>query len=284
VIVAVVIVLSLVVVGLVITQVDSSQQVSSSSNSLGLSTQVIGVTESLISPSDGNFVVKLLNNSGEFITISNVSVGDRNVAFSEDLAQGSSKLFKVVADSNCTLGKVVSSDVVITYVTVDGLSKVVRYPSKVMFDCSPFVITQANLANQCPSSSCSYDGNAVVGDVCNSATFYSTSGTKLTGSRTDCSAGATPVYEGYPLTWSADLGSMTWDAAKATCAALTPASRLPTVGELMAGFNGGGFQQMTYYWSSSEYDSTNAWIATSEIELFTWPADKTLPLTVRCVH
>ena len=32
-------------------------------------------------------------------------------------------------------------------------------------------------------------GTAVVGDVCNSATFYTNSSTKLTGTRTDCSAG-----------------------------------------------------------------------------------------------
>ena len=59
VIIAVVIVLSLVVVGMIIAQVDSSQQVSNSSNALGLSTQVIGVTESLVNP-DGNFVISPL--------------------------------------------------------------------------------------------------------------------------------------------------------------------------------------------------------------------------------
>ncbi|MFA6319632.1 MAG: hypothetical protein WCX66_01770, partial [archaeon] len=71
VIIAVVIVLSLVVVGLVITQIDNSSQVSSSGNQLGLKSQVIGVTESLIDPNDGNFVVSLLNNSGDVITVSN---------------------------------------------------------------------------------------------------------------------------------------------------------------------------------------------------------------------
>ena len=151
VIIAVVIVLSLVVVGLIITQIDNSQRVSVSGNQLGLKSQVIGITESLIDPNDGNFVVSLLNNSGDVITVSKVSVGDSNVAFSEDLAQGSSKLFKVVADSNCTLGKVVSSDVIITYVTRDGLTKTVRYPSQVMFACSPYVVNATLLANQCPS-------------------------------------------------------------------------------------------------------------------------------------
>ncbi len=180
VIVSVVIVLSLVVVGLVLTQVDSSQQVSSSSNALGLSTQVIGVTESLVSPSDGNFVVKLLNNSGDFITVSNVKVGDRNVNFSEDLAQGASKFFRLNPTVACTPGKVVSSSVVITYVTRDGLSKSVTYPAQVMFDCSPYVIEQANLANQCPSVP-TFDGTADVDKVLAGYSFFSDSSTKQMG-------------------------------------------------------------------------------------------------------
>ena len=151
VIIAVVIVLSLVVVGLVITQIDNSSQVSSSGNQLGLKSQVIGVTESLIDPNDGNFVVRLLNNSGDVITVSNVSVGDSNVDFSEDLAQGGSRYFVVDAGVVCEEGRVVSEDVVVTYVTRDGLTKTVRYPSQVMFACSPYVVNATLLANQCPS-------------------------------------------------------------------------------------------------------------------------------------
>jgi len=157
VIIAIVVVISLVVVGLVMQQMGSSVNVSKTSNKIGDLTQSIGITESLVSPTDQNFVVKLLNNSGSTITISNVKIGDSNVNFSEDLAQSGSRLFKVRTDNNCELGKVVSQDVVITYVTAEGLIKTVRYPSQVMFDCSPFVIAQANLANQCPScgSTCS---------------------------------------------------------------------------------------------------------------------------------
>jgi len=151
VIIAIVVVLSLVVVGLVLTQVDNSSQVSSSSNQLGLSSQVIGVTESLVSFSDGNLVVRLLNNSGDFITVSNVKVGDFNASFSEDMAQGGSRLFSVSSGVPCTQGSVVSKSLVVTYVTRDGLSKTVTYPSQVMFDCTPYTINQANLANQCPS-------------------------------------------------------------------------------------------------------------------------------------
>ena len=151
VIIAVVIVLSLVVVGLVLNQIDNSQQVSSSGNQLGLTSQSIGIVESLIDPNDGNFVVSLLNNSGDVITVSNVSVGDSNVDFSEDLAQGGSRYFVVDAGVVCEEGRVVSEDVVITYVTREGLTKTEKYPVKVMFDCTPYNINRAVLANQCPT-------------------------------------------------------------------------------------------------------------------------------------
>lgn len=149
VIIAVVVVLSLVVVGLLISQVDNSQQVSSTGNQLGLSTQVIGITESMIDPYDGNFVVQLLNNSGEFITVSNVRVGDTDIDFSENLAQSGSKFFRVDTSAICEEGKVISEDVTVTYVTLDGLTKVERYPAKVMFDCTPYNVNLNMLANQC---------------------------------------------------------------------------------------------------------------------------------------
>lgn len=159
VVIAVVIVLSLVVVGLVLNQVDNSQRVSVSGNELGLKSQSIGIVESLIEPNDGNFVVSLLNNSGDVITVSNVSVGDVNVDFSEDLAQGGSRYFVVDAGVVCEEGRVVSEDVVITYVTREGLTKTEKYPVKVMFDCTPYNINQAVLADQCPT--CEVCGDSV---------------------------------------------------------------------------------------------------------------------------
>jgi hypothetical protein len=180
VIIGVVVVISLVVVSLLTTQTESSVNVSNSSKKLGGLTQSIGITESLVSPNDGNFVVKLLNNSGSTITVSNVKIGDRNVNFSQDLAQSSSKLFKINTGVICEEGKVVSEDVVITYVTEEGLTKIVRYPAQVMFDCTPYTIAQANLANQCPTAS--YDGNAVAGVVRAGYSFYGNSSTLTAGS------------------------------------------------------------------------------------------------------
>ena len=183
VIIGVVVVVSLVVVSLLTSQPGSVVNVSKTSNKVGSLVHGIGITESLVEPTDGNFVVKLLNNSGGTITVSNVRIGDSSVNFSEDLAQSGSKLFKVNTNQACELGKVVSEDVVITYVTSDGLTKTVRYPVQVMFDCTPFNIAQANLANQCPScSGITPDGNATASQVLSGYSFYGTGTTKLTGS------------------------------------------------------------------------------------------------------
>ena len=259
-IIAVVVVLALVVVGLVVSQVDNSSQVSASGNQLGLSTQVIGITESLVSPDDGNFVVKLLNNSGEFITVSNVKVGDSNINFSEDLVQGSSKLFKVSTLNVCELGKIVSEDVVVTYVTVDGLTKTERYPAKVMFDCTPYTINQANLANQCPScEECEECADPGFGFIEFATPSYSDSGS---GTVTDSANG---------LVWEADsYGSgltLTWQEAMDYCAELNLGGysigswRLPNMAEVGLLFNYdwmemyAPFTSNTDFWSSTTLSS-----------------------------
>ena len=253
VIIAVVVVLALVVVGLVIGVFNSpSQQVSSSSNNLGLSSQVIGITESLIDPEDGNFVVRLLNNSGDVITVSNVSVGDNDVHFSEDLYQGSSKFFTVDTSVVCEEGKIVSQDVIVTYVTRDGLVKAEKYPAKVMFDCTPFVIEQANLANQCPvCETCADSGFGLIEfDTPN----YSAG---ETGTVVDSANG---------LVWQASSygGTLNWQNAVNYCATLDLGGyslgswRLPNIAEVGLLYNyttwamyGSPFTNNRSFWSST---------------------------------
>ena len=257
VIIAVVIVLSLVVVGLVLSQVDNSKQVSSSSNALGLASQVIGVTESLVSPTDGNFVVKLLNNSGEFITVSNVKVGDSNINFSQDLAQGSSKLFKVSTLNVCELGKIISEDVVVTYVTVDGLVKTQRFNDKVMFDCTPFTINQMNLANQCPS--CEVCADPGFGFIEFATPSYSDGGS------------GTVIDSANNLVWQASrVGStITWQDAMDYCDNLSLGDssewRLPNMAEVGLLYNytsasmyGSPFTSNFSFWSSTTVPSNTS--------------------------
>jgi hypothetical protein len=100
VLVAVVVVIGLVVVGLLASMAGSSEGIATTSAKIGNLIQDIGITESVVNP-DGNFVVKLLNNSKGSITVSNVMIGDTSVSFSEDLAQGGSKFFSVGERETC---------------------------------------------------------------------------------------------------------------------------------------------------------------------------------------
>ncbi len=277
VIIAVVVVIGLIVVGLIITQIDNSSQVSSSGNQLGLKSQVIGVTESLVDPSDGNFVVRLLNNSGDVITVSNVSVGDSNVSFSEDLAQGSNKFFRVDTSAVCVEGKVVSQDVTVTYVTRDGLSKTEKYPAKVMFDCSPYVVNATLLASQCPS--CADPVPMYYGLGSGQTTCYEVSGSSRSCIGTgedgeiygadykhvwrDNSNGTVSDLNSGLMWQKADKGiNITWQSSLDYCNNNTPSLpgsgwRLPTVNEINAiydystGTCNSMFIGCNYYWSST---------------------------------
>ena len=59
-----------------------------------------------------------------------------------------------------------------------------------------------------------------------------------------------------------ELGEMTWKEAKKACASLGKGWRLPTRVELLLMYENkdvvGGFAN-NYYWSSTEYDNSNAW-------------------------
>ena len=171
------VVISLVVVGLLVNQTGSVESVSVNSSKLGLWSNVISVTETAVS-SDGNYFVQLSNNTGGFVTVSSVKIGDMNVFFSEDLSVGGSRGFVVPSGGVCEVGKVVTSDLVVTYVTPEGLTKIERFPAKVAFSCGNYYATQANLANQCPAN----DGNADVDQVLSGYSFFGNSSTKKYGS------------------------------------------------------------------------------------------------------
>ena len=61
---------------------------------------------------------------------------------------------------------------------------------------------------------------------------------------------------------SDNLGSMNWHEAKIACKSLGPGWRLPTKDELNMFYENkeeiGGFAN-NFYWSSTEFDSFNAW-------------------------
>ncbi|MFA6399128.1 MAG: hypothetical protein WCW44_02060, partial [archaeon] len=74
VIIAVVVVLSLVVVGVVITQTQSGANVSSTANEISSKTGLLAVSNVSLNSVDGNFFVSVKNNDADAITITSVLV------------------------------------------------------------------------------------------------------------------------------------------------------------------------------------------------------------------
>ena len=183
VILAVIVVVSLIVVGLMISSTSGAAGVSSGTSKVAGWTNTISVTESAISP-DGNYLVRLANNTGEPLTIKTVKVGDEEVNFSEDLFQGSQQSFKVSSEVVCEIGQTITSELVVTYVTENGLEKTETYPLDVAFACDDYVVSL--LANQCPDASGTdtSDANATTDVVLKGYDFYSLGGTLLDGTLT----------------------------------------------------------------------------------------------------
>ena len=137
VIIAVVVVISLIVVGLFVNMTGSpSQEIIDSSNKLGTSSSGgISVVEAVID-SAGDSLIRLNNNSSDAITLTKISVGGVDNSFSEQVVGMDSKVFSLSELSSgcaCASGqKSVKCEYVITYVQ-NGITKTDRLTKTI--DC-----------------------------------------------------------------------------------------------------------------------------------------------------
>ena len=148
VIIAIVVVISLVVVSLMLGFLDQGSSVSEKSSKLSNWSNIIALTETSVTH-DGNYLVRLANNSGEELTVTNVQVGDSSGSYSQDLFMSGTQNFVVDSSEICDLGKSVSKTVTITYVSKYGLTKTERFPVDTFFNCEDYVVNVSLLANQC---------------------------------------------------------------------------------------------------------------------------------------
>ncbi|MFA5125375.1 MAG: hypothetical protein WC462_00025 [archaeon] len=140
VIIAIVVLISLVVVGLLVNQTDSAQGVSSSFNKLNSSSGLISISEAVVD-SSGDGLVTLANNSGEVLTITSISVGGSDVNYSgEGIYQGETKIFSLSdLGSGCSCvgfeGQRKTCEVIIYAESEYGLEK--DFPVTVSVECVP---------------------------------------------------------------------------------------------------------------------------------------------------
>jgi len=146
VIIAIVVVLSLVVVGVVITQTQSGANVSSTASEIGSKTGLISVTSASLNSQTGHYFLGIKNNDSDAIMVISVLVGSDSNLFAQSLSMTSEKVFKVFTRSGCTEGQKVSANVTISYTTINGLTKT-QVLNNLGIDCENVNVDAAKLAD-----------------------------------------------------------------------------------------------------------------------------------------
>ena len=132
VIIAIVVVLSLVVVGIISTQTSSATGVTKSTEKISNLTSSISIAES-IETVGGKYYVKLSNNVGEQIKITNVAVDNNSVTSTASLPALASQGFLIDSNIPCTSGTKQTKTVIVTYTSASGISK--TFTKSISFDC-----------------------------------------------------------------------------------------------------------------------------------------------------
>jgi len=136
--IGVVVVISLVVVGLLITQTGSAVNVSSSASRVSQVSGLISVSEAVVGV-DGNGLVTLMNNSGGVLTITKLSVSGNDSNYSGvSLSQGDERVFSLDSvGSGCSCigfeGQTKTCEVVVYAESEYGLEK--QFPVSVLVNC-----------------------------------------------------------------------------------------------------------------------------------------------------
>ncbi|MDD3159969.1 MAG: hypothetical protein PHQ98_03310, partial [Candidatus ainarchaeum sp.] len=175
VILAVVVVLALVAVVMLLGVFDGGST-SSNSDRIGGVSSDLGVMESLVGV-DGNFFVKLKNNSGRSLLVKSIVVDgvDVNYFVGNSLGVSDSGSFVVPSSSECVAGESVVKDVLVS-VLVNGVVSVKSL--KVSFLCGDYSIDESLLASSVDVNKCHY-GDVLYPDM-NDCNFV------LCASRIEC--------------------------------------------------------------------------------------------------
>ena len=188
-IISVIIVISLIVVGMVISSTDSSVDIAKSSQKLGGQLQNISIMDVLLKP-DGNYALDLQSNLIENVIITRISFGEdyEDYIGNNLLALGSRKLFIVSIEDlrrpdRCVAGSLVTKDIVITYTSSEGLSKTQRLegfkiPCQI-FETNPSAVAlsdcsdgQYKYGNECVTCSNAVEGLFASGSGTNEDPYF----------------------------------------------------------------------------------------------------------------
>jgi len=138
VVLAIVIVISLVVVGIVSSTTNPAQITTTAGRISNLTNGGIGIADALVG-TDGNGLISLQNNSGGLMTITRISLGGVDNNYSKQLTTGTDSLFSLANLQNscyCSgnVGSTKTCAVIVYYTTQEGLEKKETY--SVTVDCA----------------------------------------------------------------------------------------------------------------------------------------------------
>ncbi len=141
VILAVIVVVSLIVVSLMINSTAPAQGISGTTSTIATASTLLSVTESIVSE-DGNYFLKIKNNTGENITITKIEIGDIiDATPNKPIPMNVEEAFILATDSLCSQGQLLAEEVTITYTNQYDLVKKQTFPVPINFECEEFTAT-----------------------------------------------------------------------------------------------------------------------------------------------
>jgi len=123
-ILAVIVVVSLVVVSLMINSTAPAQGISGTTSQIASASSPIAITESIVDE-DGNYFLKIGNNTGENVTINEIQIGGNPVAenLGKPIFVNSEEAFILSTSDVCVNGQLVANEVVVIYTNQYNLEK-----------------------------------------------------------------------------------------------------------------------------------------------------------------
>ena len=115
VILAVIVIVGLIVVSLILQSTAPAQGISGTTSQIATASNALAVTESIVSQ-DGNYFLKIKNNTGENITITKIEIGDIiDATPNKPIPMNVEEAFILATDSLCSQGQLLAEEVTITY-------------------------------------------------------------------------------------------------------------------------------------------------------------------------
>ena len=141
VILAVVVIVGLVVVSLMMSSAQPAQGISGTTSTIATQANPIALSEGIVD-SDGNYYIKLTNNTGENIAVTSIQIGDKNPrTYDTPIAPSADQAFIINTEDICSEGQLIVEKIVVTYENQYGLEKRQTYPVPAKFECTEYEVT-----------------------------------------------------------------------------------------------------------------------------------------------